>query len=179
MVSPSPKLHTKRSSSKKALLLYSSTICASGQRSSSRPLCRCVLGILIILHITTRYSTLSPCWSYYILIIFKLPPPPPSAKWGINDIWYENLFSGATKGTCHALFAFLLFSRYRSLGRHILNMCIYVCFGCFEKEGGLREKLSVENDQADAGRDDLTCLARSSSQARTGTGIFFFFPLFS
>ena len=30
--------------------------------------------------------------------------------------------------------------------------------------------LRVENEQADAGRDGRTCLARPNSQARTGTG---------
>ena len=33
-----------------------------------------------------------------------------------------------------------------------------------------RLRLSVENEQADAGRDGRTCLARPDSQARTGTG---------
>ena len=32
------------------------------------------------------------------------------------------------------------------------------------------------DEQTDAGRDCRTCLARSNSQARTGTGIFFFSP---
>ena len=33
--------------------------------------------------------------------------------------------------------------------------------------------MSVENEQADAGRDGRTCLARPNSRARTGTGIIF------
>ena len=35
---------------------------------------------------------------------------------------------------------------------------------------------SVETEQADVGRDGRTCLARSNSQARTGTGGIFIFP---
>ena len=43
------------------------------------------------------------------------------------------------------------------------------------KAGGIprvstRFSLSEENEQADAGRDDLTCLARTNFQARTGIG---------
>ena len=38
--------------------------------------------------------------------------------------------------------------------------------------------LSLENEQADAGRNGRNCLARAKSQARTGTGIFSF-SLFS
>ena len=34
----------------------------------------------------------------------------------------------------------------------------------------IRLSLSAENEQADAGRDCRTCLARPNSQARTGTG---------
>ena len=33
-----------------------------------------------------------------------------------------------------------------------------------------RFSMGVENEQADAGRDDRTCLAKTNSQARTGTG---------
>ena len=36
-----------------------------------------------------------------------------------------------------------------------------------------RFSLSMENEQADAGQDGQTCLARPNSQARTGIGIFF------
>ena len=36
-----------------------------------------------------------------------------------------------------------------------------------------RLSLSMENEQADAGRDVQTCLARPNSQARMGTEIFF------
>ena len=41
-----------------------------------------------------------------------------------------------------------------------------------------RFSLSVENERADAGRDDRTCLARTNSQVQTGTGDFSspFFP---
>ena len=38
--------------------------------------------------------------------------------------------------------------------------------------------VSVENEKADAGRDDRTHLARPSPQARTGTGKYLF-SLFS
>ena len=43
------------------------------------------------------------------------------------------------------------------------------------KSGGIpwvstRVSLSVENDQVDAGRDDLTRLVGANAQARTGTG---------
>ena len=37
-----------------------------------------------------------------------------------------------------------------------------------------RFSLNVENEQADARRDCRTCLARSNSQARTGTGKYYF-----
>ena len=39
-----------------------------------------------------------------------------------------------------------------------------------------RFNLSVENEQADAGRDGQTCLARQNSPARTGTGKTSGFP---
>ena len=35
----------------------------------------------------------------------------------------------------------------------------------------------MENEQADTGRDCRTCLAGSNSQARTGTGKYYFPPL--
>ena len=41
---------------------------------------------------------------------------------------------------------------------------------------GTRFSPNMENEQADAGRDSRTCLARPHSQARTGTGKLFFFP---
>ena len=41
-----------------------------------------------------------------------------------------------------------------------------------------RFSLSVANEQTDAGRDELSCLARPNSQARTGTGRYSF-SLFS
>ena len=44
----------------------------------------------------------------------------------------------------------------------------------FEGGTGLSFSLSVGNEQADAGRDSRTCLARPSSQARTGTGKYHF-----
>ena len=37
-----------------------------------------------------------------------------------------------------------------------------------------RFSLSVENEQADAGQDGRTCLARSKSQTRTGAGKTYF-----
>ena len=33
-----------------------------------------------------------------------------------------------------------------------------------------RSSLSVENERADAGRDDRICIAKSNPQARSGTG---------
>ena len=47
------------------------------------------------------------------------------------------------------------------------------------KRGGIpclstRFSMSVENEQADAGRDGQTCLARPNSQARTETGKYLF-----
>ena len=52
-----------------------------------------------------------------------------------------------------------------------------VCFPCKETLVGTRFSLSVENEQADAGRDGRTRLARPNSQARTGTGKYSFFPV--